>query len=130
MLGQPASSHTVCRPPLRTRPFSSVYCGPVRARVRIHEGLRSIGVALLRTSRRRSLRPSGAIVTGARLRRYGASARGPVAWPGVDLGLGSGWLGAEHPASGIPFPPLRERFDRLAEQLEIITGLWRTPPGE
>ena len=24
----------------------------------------------------------------------------------------------------MPFPPLGERFDRLAEQLEIITGLW------
>ena len=38
------------------------------ARVRIHGGLRSIGVSLLRTSRRSSLRPSGAIVTPARLR--------------------------------------------------------------
>ena len=27
-------------------------------------------------------------------------------------------------------PALGERFDRLAEQLEIITGLWGTPPGE
>src|SRR5689334_22711354 len=69
MLGQPASSHTVCRPPLRTRPLSSEYCGPVWARVRIHSGLRSIGVSRLRTSRRGSLRPSGAIVTAARLRR-------------------------------------------------------------
>src|SRR6185312_17205788 len=68
MLGQPASSQTVCRPPLRTSPLSSEYCGPVWARVRIHSGLRSIGVSLLRTSRRSSLRPSGAIVTSARLR--------------------------------------------------------------
>ncbi|GAA3240342.1 LLM class F420-dependent oxidoreductase [Pseudonocardia petroleophila] len=48
----------------------------------------------------------------------------------VELGLGSGWFDAEHAAYGIPFPPLGERFDRLAEQLEIITGLWGTPPGE
>ena len=48
----------------------------------------------------------------------------------VELGLGSGWYDAEHTAYGVPFPPLRERFDRLAEQLEIVTGLWRTPPGE
>ena len=68
MLGQPASSHTVCRPPERTSPLSSEYCGPVWARVRIHSGLRSMGVALLRTSRRSSFRPSGAIVTGTRLR--------------------------------------------------------------
>ena len=48
----------------------------------------------------------------------------------VELGLGSGWFDAEHAAYGIPFPPVGERFDRLAEQLEIITGLWGTPPGE
>jgi F420-dependent oxidoreductase-like protein len=47
----------------------------------------------------------------------------------VELGLGTGWFGAEHAGYGIPFPPLRERFDRLEEQLEIITGLWETPPG-
>jgi alkanesulfonate monooxygenase len=48
----------------------------------------------------------------------------------VELGLGSGWYADEHAAYGIPFPPLGERFDRYAEQLEIITGLWRTLPGE
>ena len=48
----------------------------------------------------------------------------------VELGLGAGWFEAEHAAYGIPFPPVRERFDRLAEQLEIVTGLWRTLPGE
>ena len=42
----------------------------------------------------------------------------------VELGLGTGWYEAEHTAYGIPFPPLGERFDRLEEQLEIITGLW------
>jgi F420-dependent oxidoreductase-like protein len=42
----------------------------------------------------------------------------------VELGLGAGWYEAEHEAYAIPFPPLAERFDRLAEQLEIITGLW------
>jgi F420-dependent oxidoreductase-like protein len=48
----------------------------------------------------------------------------------VELGLGSGWFAAEHEAYGIPFPGLGERFDRLTEQLEIITGLWGTLPGE
>src|SRR3569623_717426 len=59
MLGQPASSQTVCRPSRRTRDFSSVYSGPVFSRVLIHSGLRSIGTWLLRTSRRRSFRPAG-----------------------------------------------------------------------
>lgn len=48
----------------------------------------------------------------------------------VEFGLGSGWFEAEHQAYGIPFPSVRERFDRLTEQLAIITGLWTTPPGE
>ena len=48
----------------------------------------------------------------------------------VELGLGTGWYDDEHTAYGIPFPPLGERFDRLEEQLAIVTGLWATPVGE
>ncbi|MFG1677729.1 LLM class F420-dependent oxidoreductase [Micromonospora sp. NPDC049282] len=48
----------------------------------------------------------------------------------VELGIGAGWFEREHTAYGIPFPTVSERFDRLAEQLEVVTGLWRTPPGE
>jgi F420-dependent oxidoreductase-like protein len=48
----------------------------------------------------------------------------------VELGLGAGWYEAEHAAYGIPFPALGERFSRLEEQIEIITGLWATPVGE
>jgi alkanesulfonate monooxygenase len=48
----------------------------------------------------------------------------------VEFGLGTGWFQPEHDAYGVPFPALGERFDRLAEQLEILTGLWSTPPGE
>ncbi len=47
----------------------------------------------------------------------------------VDFGLGAGWFEAEHTAYGVPFPPAGERFGRLTEQLEIITGLWSTPVG-
>ncbi|GAA2411308.1 LLM class F420-dependent oxidoreductase [Streptomyces glaucosporus] len=46
----------------------------------------------------------------------------------VELGLGAGWFEAEHTAYGIPFP--KEKFARLEEQLEIITGLWETEPGK
>jgi F420-dependent oxidoreductase-like protein len=48
----------------------------------------------------------------------------------VELGLGTGWYEAEHTAYGIPFPSLGERFDRLEEQLAVVTGLWGTPEGE
>jgi F420-dependent oxidoreductase-like protein len=47
----------------------------------------------------------------------------------AELGLGTGWFEAEHTAYGIPFHTVAERFGRLEEQLEIITGLWGTGPG-
>jgi len=48
----------------------------------------------------------------------------------VELGLGAGWFALDHSAYGIPFPPPAERFERMEEQLRIVTGLWATPPGE
>ena len=48
----------------------------------------------------------------------------------VELGLGAGWYDGEHTAYGIPFPPVGQRFERLEEQLNILTGLWATPEGE
>jgi F420-dependent oxidoreductase-like protein len=48
----------------------------------------------------------------------------------VELGLGAGWFEEEHRAYGIPFPDTGERFERLEEQLAIVTGLWTTPEGE
>lgn len=48
----------------------------------------------------------------------------------VELGLGAGWYQEEHDAYGIAFPPLGERFDRLEEQLELISRLWSAPIGE
>ncbi|MFW0784529.1 LLM class F420-dependent oxidoreductase [Gordonia sp. CPCC 206044] len=48
----------------------------------------------------------------------------------IELGLGAGWFEEEHTAYGIPFPALGERFDRLEESFEIITGLWGTLDGQ
>ncbi|MDH2424969.1 TIGR03560 family F420-dependent LLM class oxidoreductase [Sphaerisporangium sp. TRM90804] len=48
----------------------------------------------------------------------------------VELGLGAGWYEREHISHGIPFPRTGERFDRLEEQLAVITGFWGTPAGE
>jgi F420-dependent oxidoreductase-like protein len=76
----------------------------------------------------------GALVTAATFRQPGLLATivasvDEMSGGRVELGLGTGWYQREHEAFGIPFPPVGERFDRLAEQLEIITGLWRTEPG-
>ena len=91
----------------------------------------TLGAIAVQTSRIRL----GTMVTSATFRLPGplaitvaqvdAMSRGRV-----ELGLGTGWFEAEHTAYGVPFPGLGERFDRLGEQLEIITGLWRTLPGE
>lgn len=48
----------------------------------------------------------------------------------IELGLGGGWFETEHASYGIPFPAVGERFDRLEEQLAVVTGLWETPPGD
>ncbi|MGN6752184.1 MAG: LLM class flavin-dependent oxidoreductase, partial [Intrasporangium sp.] len=77
----------------------------------------------------------GTLVTSATFRLPGPLA---VAVAGVDqmsggrveLGLGAGWFEEEHRAYGIPFPGVGERFDRLEEQLAVITGVWGTPRGE
>jgi F420-dependent oxidoreductase-like protein len=42
----------------------------------------------------------------------------------VELGMGAGWMELEHTAFGFPFPPLSERLERLAEEVEIVHRLW------
>src|SRR5271163_4233273 len=48
----------------------------------------------------------------------------------IEFGIGAGYFEPEHLAYGIPFPSVAERFDRLAEALELITGLWKSPSGQ
>jgi alkanesulfonate monooxygenase len=47
----------------------------------------------------------------------------------VEVGMGAGWNDVEHRRLGIPFPPLRERYDQLEEALSIVHGLWTEPDG-
>ena len=42
----------------------------------------------------------------------------------AELGLGAGWLEAEHRAYGLPFPAPKQRVDLLEEQLQVIGGLF------
>lgn len=46
----------------------------------------------------------------------------------VELGAGTGWFEPEHTTLGIAFPPMRERTDRLAEAVEVMTRLWTGEP--
>lgn len=45
------------------------------------------------------------------------------------LGLGAGWYEREHVGLGIPFPPTRERFERLDEALAICRQMWSPNDG-
>src|SRR5258708_2259197 len=72
----------------------------------------------------------GTLVTGVHYRHPGILAKivttldvlsGGRAW----LGIGAGWNEAESRGLGVPFPPLKERFDRLDETLQIVLQMWR-----
>ena len=41
----------------------------------------------------------------------------------AEIGMGAGWWTEEHTQFGFPFPPTRERFEMLEEQLEIVHRL-------
>lgn len=42
----------------------------------------------------------------------------------LELGVGAAWNQPEHRAYGFPFPPLKERMDRMEEALHLIKLLW------
>lgn len=46
------------------------------------------------------------------------------------LGLGAGWVEAEHVAYGLPYPPTAERMDRLDEAIRLMRSLWQPGPSE
>jgi F420-dependent oxidoreductase-like protein len=43
----------------------------------------------------------------------------------IEVGLGTGWNEPEHRAYGFPFPDMKTRMDRLAEQVEVVTRSWQ-----
>jgi alkanesulfonate monooxygenase SsuD/methylene tetrahydromethanopterin reductase-like flavin-dependent oxidoreductase (luciferase family) len=46
----------------------------------------------------------------------------------AELGVGAGWLEAEHSAYGFPFPEAKARVDLVEEQLQVINGLFLQEP--
>ncbi len=46
----------------------------------------------------------------------------------IELGMGSGWLEAEHEAYGFPFPSTGERVRMFEEQIEIVSRQWEEEP--
>jgi alkanesulfonate monooxygenase SsuD/methylene tetrahydromethanopterin reductase-like flavin-dependent oxidoreductase (luciferase family) len=42
----------------------------------------------------------------------------------VSLGMGTGWMEAEHERFGFAFPPMAERVELLREQIAAVRGFW------
>lgn len=45
------------------------------------------------------------------------------------LGIGAAWFEREHHGLGVPFPPLRDRFELLEETLQIVRQMWSDDDG-
>ncbi len=76
----------------------------------------------------------GVLTTGITYRHPGFLAKqitgldvlsGGRAWAGV----GAAWFEREHLGLGIPFPPLKERFERLEETIQILMQMWSDDDG-
>lgn len=76
----------------------------------------------------------GLLVTGVTYRHPGLLAKIATtvdvlsrgrAW----LGIGAAWYEREHEGLGVPFPPLKERFERLEEALQIVNQMWSDDDG-
>src|SRR5262245_49713656 len=76
----------------------------------------------------------GTMVTGITYRHPGILAKtattldvlsGGRAW----FGVGAAWFEREHRGLGVPFPPLKERFERLEESLQIALQMWSANNG-
>ena len=76
----------------------------------------------------------GVLATGVTYRNPGYLAKqvtgldvlsGGRAW----LGIGAAWYEREHLGLGIAFPPLKERFERLEEAIQICMQMWSDDDG-
>jgi F420-dependent oxidoreductase-like protein len=71
----------------------------------------------------------GAMVTGVIYRHPGilvkaVSTLDVLSGGRAYLGIGAAWNGQEAQGLGVPFPPLKERFERLEETLQIARQMW------
>lgn len=71
----------------------------------------------------------GTMVTGVNYRHAGhllnlVSHLDVLSGGRANLGIGAGWYEREALGLGFPFPPLKERFERLEEVLQIVKQVW------
>ena len=89
------------------------------------EGYTALAFAAARTSRVRL----GTMVTGVTYRHPGllvktATTLDVLSGGRAYFGIGAAWFEREHLGLGVPFPPLKERFERLEDALRIARQMW------
>jgi F420-dependent oxidoreductase-like protein len=94
------------------------------------EGYTALGFVAGRTERLR-LR---LLVTGVTYRHPGLLAKtvttlDVLSAGRAELGIGAAWYDREHRGLGVPFPPTKERFERLEEALQICLQMWSDDDG-
>ncbi len=97
--------------------------GPAEAEM--FEAYSTLGFIAAHTSRMKL----GVLATGVTYRNPGFLAKqvtsidvlsGGRAW----LGIGAAWFEREHHGLGIPFPPLKQRFEMLEEAIQVCNQMW------
>ena len=94
------------------------------------EGYTALGFAAGVTERLKL----GTMVTGVTYRYPGLLAKTVTTLDVLSggrayLGIGAAWYEREHLGLGVPYPPLKERFERLEEALRIVRQMWSDNDG-
>ena len=94
------------------------------------EGYTALGYLAAKTSKM----TLGLLVTGVTYRHPGLLAKiittlDVLSGGRAQLGVGAAWYEREHNGLGVPFPPLKERFELLEETLQVCLQMWSTDNG-
>jgi F420-dependent oxidoreductase-like protein len=100
------------------------------ANLDMHEGYTTLGY-LAGVTEKVTL---GTLVTGVTYRRPAvlvkqATSLDVLSGGRAYFGIGAAWFEREHEGLGIPFPPLRERFELLEETIQVALQMWSDDDG-
>ncbi|MGH3525051.1 MAG: LLM class F420-dependent oxidoreductase [Mycobacterium sp.] len=76
----------------------------------------------------------GVLVTGVTYRHPGVLAKTVATLDVLSqgrsvFGIGAGWYQREHVGLGVPYPPMRDRFEMMEEALQICQQMWSDNDG-
>ncbi len=76
----------------------------------------------------------GALVTGVTYRNPGVLVKqvttlDVLSGGRANLGIGAAWFEREHDGLGVPFPPLKQRYEHLEDALQIAKQMWSDDNG-